>query len=353
MLDEPLPAWWPHRGRSQFVDVQGLRWHLQRWPGPAEGAPVVLLLHGTGAASHSWRHLAPLLAARHEVLAPDLPGHGFTRTPGRQALTLPAVAGAVAALLDALQRRPVLVVAHSAGAAVALQLVLHEGLQPERVVGVNAAVLPLQGPVGRLFLPAARLLSANPLVAPGFAAWAALPGATRRLLKGTGSRIDPLGERCYHHLVADARHARGALRLMASWDLAALERDLHALRVPLVLLAGAADRMLPPSHAWRVQQRLRGVTVHELPGLGHLAHEEDPALVAAACLGGLPAPGSAAACLGGMPAPDSAAACLGGMPAPDSAAACLGGMAPASPPVAEPSAAERRAAGGAGCRSRA
>ena len=235
----------------------------------------------------------------------------------------------------------------------ALQLVLHEGLQPERVVGVNAAVLPLQGPVGRLFLPAARLLSANPLVAPGFAAWAALPGATRRLLKGTGSRIDPLGERCYHHLVADARHARGALRLMASWDLAPLERDLPALRVPLVLLAGAADRMLPPSHARRVQQRLGGVNVHELPGLGHLAHEEDPALVAAACQGGMPLDDPAAACQGGMPLDDPAAACEGGMPPDDPAAACQGGMAPASLPVAGPSAAGRRAAGGAGCRSRA
>lgn len=285
MLDEPLPPWWPHRELSRFVTVQGLRWHLQRWAGPGDGAPTALLLHGTGAASHSWRHLAPLLATQFEVLAPDLPGHGFTRTPARHSLALPAVARAVGALLQALGSRPSLVVGHSAGAAVALQLVLHEGLRPDRVVGVNAAVLPLQGPIGRMFLPAARLLSANPLVAPGFAAWAALPGATRRLLRGTGSRIDALGERCYHHLVADARHARGTLRLMASWDLGPLEQDLPALRVPLVLLVGTADRVLPPSHALRVQQRLPTVAVHELPGLGHLAHEEDAAPVAAACLG--------------------------------------------------------------------
>lgn len=67
---------WPNRAASRFVTASGLTWHVQAMGAPE--APVLLLLHGTGAATHSWAGLAPLLAARFRVIAPDLPGHGFT-----------------------------------------------------------------------------------------------------------------------------------------------------------------------------------------------------------------------------------------------------------------------------------
>ena len=69
---------WPHRQASRFVEAGGIRWHVQIM---GQG-PVMLLLHGTGAASHSWRDIMPLLAAQFTVVVPDLPGHGFTRAPG-------------------------------------------------------------------------------------------------------------------------------------------------------------------------------------------------------------------------------------------------------------------------------
>ena len=77
------PAWadlrplWPNRESSRFVDCDGLRWHVQR----AGRGPDLLLLHGTGSATHSWAGLLPRLATRFRVIAPDLPGHGFTPAP--------------------------------------------------------------------------------------------------------------------------------------------------------------------------------------------------------------------------------------------------------------------------------
>ena len=68
---------WPNRAFSRFVQAGGLRWHVQVM---GQG-PVVLLLHGTGASTHSLRDLAPLLAEHFTVVAPDLPGHGFTAVP--------------------------------------------------------------------------------------------------------------------------------------------------------------------------------------------------------------------------------------------------------------------------------
>jgi magnesium chelatase accessory protein len=268
-----LPSWWPQREHSSFIDCSGLRWHVQRWSVRPK-APVALLLHGTGAGSFSWRHLAPRLADGYDVIAPDLPGHAFTATPQVQALDLPSVAAAVAQLLHTLRVVPSLVIGHSAGAAVALRMALDAGASAP-IVSINGAILPLQGPIGRMFLPIARVLAANPLVVPAFAAWAALPPVAKRLLDSTGSRIDAQGERCYAQLVADRAHAAGALRLMAAWDLAPLERELPALASPLLLVAAAGDRTLPPSHAQRVNALLPQAARVELPGLGHLAHEED------------------------------------------------------------------------------
>jgi magnesium chelatase accessory protein len=69
--------------------------------------------------------------------------------------------------------------------------------------------------------------------------------------------------------------------MMARWDLRALERDLPRLPVPLLAIVGARDNTLPPEEGERVRQRVPGASVETLAGLGHLAHEERPDLVAA------------------------------------------------------------------------
>jgi magnesium chelatase accessory protein len=277
----PVPSWWPHAARSRTLDAGALRWHVQQWPHNNRDAPVALLLHGTGAATHTWRHVAPLLAARFHVIAPDLPGHGFTSTPPQQAMSLPAVAQAVGELLGAMRVQPSLVIGHSAGAAIAMRMVIDRLIAPTLTVSINGAILPLQGPIGRLFLPLARVLTVNPFVPPAFAAMARLPLVARRLLDSTGSRIDAEGERCYAHLMTNATHAAGALRLMASWDLQPLADALPMWRAPLLLIAGADDRTLPASHSQRVAEAIGDASSHcvVLPRLGHLAHEEDAAAV--------------------------------------------------------------------------
>lgn len=278
---------WPHAAASRFVEAGGWRWHVQRFdppPSPAHpAAGTVLLLHGTGASGHSFRQLAPLLAAAHaQVLVPDLPGHAFTQSLGARDVSLPAVAAAVAALLASLQARPTLIVGHSAGAAIGAQMCLAGLAAPERLVSINGALLPLQGPLQQWFSPLAKWLVANPLVPHLFAWQAAQPGVVDRLLASTGSRLDDDGVALYGRLVADARHAAGALRLMASWHLAPLAAALPQLETPLQLLAGENDGTVPPAQARQVQQRVGSARLVMLPGLGHLAHEEDPHAVLAA-----------------------------------------------------------------------
>jgi magnesium chelatase accessory protein len=297
-------AHWPHREHSRFVGTQGLRWHLQCFESAAgASAPCALLLHGTGSSTHSWRGLAPLLAQRFQVLALDLPGHAFTGLPAAgvadPALTLPGMARAVHELLDEVGCQPALVIGHSAGGAVAVRLCLDGWIAPRRVIGINPALLPLEGPAGRVFLPAARLLASREWVPRLFAWHARSPGVLRRLLESTGSRLEAEDAALYQRLVRSPAHARGALAMMAQWDLDALAQDLHQLATPLDLLIGASDRTVSPGQSRRVMAALspasRGRCIW-LDGLGHLAHEEAPQRLTEHVL----------ACWDGVPAPDGA-----------------------------------------------
>lgn len=289
---------WPNREHSRFVQAGGLRWHVQVFecvaqPGGAVApfdAPVALLLHGTGASTHSWRDVAPLLAKRYTVVAPDLPGHAFTGIPpggaGAPQLSLPGMARAIASLMKQLDANPALIIGHSAGAAIAIRMVLDRLANPRRIVGINAALMPLGGLAGQWFSPAAKVMAAMPLIPRLFAWRAQNPAVLAQLLGRTGSVLDVRGTALYHRLVSDRDHVAGALAMMANWDLPQLARDLPKLAVPLDLIVGEQDHTVPPADSRKAMERLapasRG-TLNVLPSLGHLAHEEAAAAVVA-CL---------------------------------------------------------------------
>jgi magnesium chelatase accessory protein len=272
------PAWeregrdWPNREASRFVTAAGLRWHVQ----VAGQGPDLLLVHGTAAATHSWRDILPRLASHYRVIAPDLPGHGFTDLPSPARLSLPGMAASLAALLQALQARPVLAVGHSAGAAILLRLALDRRIAPDAVISVNGALLPLGEKHAAFFTRAARMLVGLPFV-PSLFAWRASNRAVaERLLRDTGSRIEARGVDLYARLFRHSSHVSAALGMMANWDLVPLLNDLPRLRPPLVLVTASQDRTIPPAQADRVRARLPSTRVVPLLGLGHLAHEEKP-----------------------------------------------------------------------------
>ena len=277
---------WPNRDASRFVEAGGLRWHVQVM---GQG-PALVLLHGTGAATHSWRALAPTLAQNYTIVAPDLPGHGFTQTPEHgSGFTLPMVAQGVAGLLRALDLTPHALVGHSAGAAIAVRMVHDGAAPPAGIVGVNAALLPFPGPLGPFAPTLARALFYNPFSLGVFAYRASRPGAIAELMRSTGSALDARGLELYERLFRNKGHLEGTVALMAHWDLVTLKRDLPQLHAPLTLIVGDKDRAVPPDAALDVQLLVRHARVVTAPGLGHLAHEEDPAAVAALILSALQA----------------------------------------------------------------
>lgn len=267
---------WPNRDSSTFVTAAGLRWHVQRMG----SGPVLLLVHGTGAATHSWRDLAPLLAKWFTVVAPDLPGHGFTAAPSVSRLSLPGMARALDGLLKTLGVTPELVVGHSAGAAILARMALDGMIAPRAIVSLNGAFLPFREEQGRFFSTLAKLLVLNPFVPRLFAWRAADRTSVERLIEGTGSALGRSGVDYYTRVLRYPRHVSSALGMMANWDLVPLIRDLPKLKCRLVLVAGSADRAVTPDQAERIAARVPDAGIEPLPKLGHLAHEERPDLVA-------------------------------------------------------------------------
>ncbi|WP_324135047.1 alpha/beta fold hydrolase BchO [Bosea sp. (in: a-proteobacteria)] len=268
---------WPHRAASRFVQAGGLSWHVQEM---GQG-PTLLLLHGTGASTHSWRDLLPLLARDFHVVAPDLPGHGFTEAPERDRLSLPAMARGLTALLGKLGVEPEGIVGHSAGAAIAMQMVLTGAVAPSCLISLNGALLPFKGVASQLFPSVARLLVLNPLVPRLFAWRAGSTEAVTQLLEGMGSRLDARGQDLYQRLFSNRVHVASTLGMMANWDLEALGRSFGRLDLPVLLVVGAGDRAVPPGDARAVAQRLPDARIETLPGAGHLIHEEKPGDIAA------------------------------------------------------------------------
>jgi len=244
-----------------------------------EGTPL-LLIHGTGAATHSWRGLLPLLAQHFDVIAPELPGHGFTQSPPSHRLSLPGMADDLSRLLTAVGVKPEVAVGHSAGAAILARMCLDGKISPRLLVSLNGAFMPFGGVAHQLLSPLAKLLVLNPVVPRMFAWQASTPNAVERLIANTGSSIDDRGIALYRKLVSSPAHVAAALRMMANWKLEPLLHDLPRLATTLVLVAAANDRSISPTVARQVREILPRAIVERVPALGHLAHEEQPQLIA-------------------------------------------------------------------------
>lgn len=274
-----IPADWPLRAQSRVIRCRPHEWHVQVM---GQG-PDLLLLHGAGASAHSFHRLAPLLGG-FRVIMVDLPGQGFTRAGGMQRLGLDAMADDLATLCNDQGWRPVGIIGHSAGGAIALRMVEVLPNPPRAVVGLNAALGPFDGFAGWLFPRLAKAMSASPFVAAIVTRLVSNRNQVEMLLKGTGSVLDADGVALYQRLVSDKRHIEGTLGMMAQWQLEPLIERLPQIMVPTLLIASDKDRAVPARVSRDAAILLPRAHYVEIPDYGHLLHEEAPDRVSALIL---------------------------------------------------------------------
>ena len=265
---------WPHAQHSQFIQAGGIQWHVQIM---GQG-PVLLLLHGTGSGSFSWRGLMPLLSAHFQVIAPDLPGHAFTSRGPEGSLSLQGMSEGLRALLLQLNVTPSIIGGHSAGAAIAANMLLQQrALSQTQLIGFNPAWLPLPGLPSLIFRPAAKLAAINPVSAWATAKLASKPAMIEKSIVQTGSQLDAQGLALYQSVFSHSGHVHSVLNMMAAWQLDTLSKSLPQLQNKVSILVGMQDQTVPPSMAHEACKLMPQARVFEQHGLGHLAHEEDPA----------------------------------------------------------------------------
>ncbi len=268
---------WPNHEVSQFIEIDRMRWHVQK----AGSGPCVLLLHGTGATTHSFRDIFNNFSKDFTVMALDLPGHGFSSRLNGGRPTLERVSAGIAKLLEHENFSPDVIVGHSAGAAIAVELASKHVCGTKGIVSINGAFYPFPGFAGQIFPAAAKLLFVNPFMSHLFAFGAHNKDRVHRLIDSTGSKLTSEGLIFYQKALQSSDHIEGTLAMMANWDLDKMASQIKELDMPMLQIIGDKDGTIEPAASLKTAKLLTDGEREVFEGYGHLVHEEVPKEVGA------------------------------------------------------------------------
>jgi pimeloyl-ACP methyl ester carboxylesterase len=271
--------------RGGYLRLEGLQIHHVHG---GRGAPPVLFVHGLGSAGYlEWRFNLPALARSHRVFAPDLPGFGRSEKP-EAGYGIPLFARVIEQYIRARRLKPVLVGA-SLGGRVALEVALRNPASVQRLVLVNS--LGVVRPTVQPFYPLVLL----PRVGEGMLrvmreALHRLPAdAIRRGARhflGLRGDVDRVLDEPYlarlREMHADEGYPRAYAATVRSlvhpgaYRSDALLTRLAETGLPVLLIWGAGDRLLPLARARLAHQKLPGAKLEVIEGAGHAPQAEQP-----------------------------------------------------------------------------
>jgi pimeloyl-ACP methyl ester carboxylesterase len=242
--------------------------------------PVLLLIHGMAGTYENWREVIGPLSRHHTVLAPDLPGHGSS-APGGGDYSLGALAAELRDLLAVLGHDRATLVGHSLGGGVAMQFAYQFPEIAERLVLVSSGGL---GPEVSPILRAAALPGADVFIAATAGPGSAVGSTLARGLAAIGLRPSPdIAEvaRGYASLADRDRRVAFLATLRAvvgtgGQRVRAGDRLYLAEDVPVLIIWGARDPIIPAHHGRDAHRAIPGSRLEILDDVGHLPQIEAP-----------------------------------------------------------------------------
>ena len=263
-----------HADYSRFIEVGGVRVHYQE-AGDAN-APPMILIHGFASSNLVWSKVfLELAAAGFRVIAPDLPGYGYSEKPRQLDYTIARQAEVVEGFLKQLEIDQAIFVGSSYGAAVAITIALDHPALVEKLILVGAVNnnKPTRYLLMRLF--------GSPIIGDIISP---LVVGSRRLLRLRMKRVYDRHSWVLDERRVEARHlplrTRGAhraiIRTVRRWDAERVSRDAPLITQPTLLLWGDSDREVPLEDGKRLQQSIPGARLIIFRDCGHLPHEEYP-----------------------------------------------------------------------------
>ncbi|MGN6169925.1 MAG: alpha/beta fold hydrolase, partial [Solirubrobacteraceae bacterium] len=243
--------------------------------------PAIVLIHGITSSSESWETVARKLARRHTVLAPDLIGHGQSAKP-RGDYSMGAFASGLRDVMVALGIGSATIVGHSLGGGVAMQFAYQFPERTERLAlvssgglgrNVHSLLRAATLPGSRLVLP---LLASRPVLAAGTKIGRGLDRLGLRF--GTDVREMARG----HASLREAVTRAGFIEAMqASIDpsgqrVRGTDRLYLATQLPLLIVWGARDRIIPVGHGRRAHSLVPGRRLAVFERAGHFLFLDEP-----------------------------------------------------------------------------
>lgn len=241
------------------------------------GRPI-LMIHGFGASTYTWRHLVPPLARRYEVIAVDLKGAGRAAKPDDRHYSVHDQARHVADLVAQRDLRDLTLVGHSFGGGVVLSAVIGGALPLGRLrslVLIDSMAYPQRFP---WFLAAVRVPVVGPL------ALGLLPktAQVRLVLRSGYHRPARITREAVETYAAPLRTAAGRRALvetalaMPPDDADALAEKYPQITLPTLIVWGRDDAIVPLSIGRRLHEAIASSRLVVVDDAGHLPHEEQP-----------------------------------------------------------------------------
>lgn len=246
----------------------------------AGSGPALLLVHGMAGDADNWREVVGPLARTHTVIVPDLPGHGASGSGGGD-FSLGAMATALRDLLVALEIDRVTLVGHSLGGGVGMQFSYQFPERCERLVLVSSGGL---GPEVSAILRAAALPGSELVIglSAGVVGFARATLGRGLKLAGVGPSAD-LDEvaRGYATLTDPERRTAFLATLRGVIDPRGQRVDARvrlylAQAVPVLIIWGAEDSIIPVAHGEEAHTAIPGSRLEVFPDSGHMPMLEEP-----------------------------------------------------------------------------
>ena len=277
MVNNASNNFWPYSEYSKFLETDNFVWHYQLIGKP--GNPIILLIHGAGASSHSWANLIPKLH-EFQVLAVDLPGHRFSKIKKGIRPQHDTIVRDLIILFESLKIKPNVFVGHSIGAVIVLSLsVIYEG-PLSSIVLINGALEKFEGPAGTIFPLMARVFYASPLTKYWIRLFNSAETSLRKFLSISGSNLNSKNIDYYMKLMTDENHVTGTLAFISNWNIGDIEKKLKKVSVPTLFLAGMRDGIVNYKTSVRAHKKAFNAKIKLFESEGHLIHEVSSAKIA-------------------------------------------------------------------------
>jgi pimeloyl-ACP methyl ester carboxylesterase len=276
----PLPSWIELIQRVPY-QITTVNNHRVAYLDVGQGSPLILI-HGFGGSMWQWEYQYSVLARTHRVIIPDLLGSGLSDKP-QEAYTPERLVEFFRQFMDKVNVPHATLIGNSMGAGLAMAMALD---YPDRVAGlilISGFPSQVEGSIGSRQYQ--RFLHHRPpLWLAKFGNWIAGRRATEELLKEivyNPALISPsVIERSFHNRQRGGLFAPlySLLDNIQSWE-GQYGNKIQKISHQVLLLWGDHDRIFPLEVGERVKNQLPHVEWHVIPGAGHLAQWEEPAIV--------------------------------------------------------------------------